>query len=187
MDWMKPPGEWNGETQQPAAPPIIRPELLLIGLGNPILGDDAVGWRAAEEVRRLLAERPEQSGLDPQRVEFDLLSLGGLSLMERLIGYRRALLIDSIVSGAHPVGTIRRYELDELPAHAPGHLASAHDTSLQAAVQIGRSLGAALPEQIVALTIEIRLAYDFSEELSPQVAAALPQAARQAIAILDSW
>jgi len=185
---MEPTGEWNGEKQIQAHSALsTRPETILIGLGNPILGDDAVGWRVAQQVQALLQAHPGQSGIDPGGLEFEFLSLGGLSLMERLIGYRRALLIDSIISGGRPPGAVFQFELDELPAHAAGHLASAHDTSLQAAIQIGRSLGAALPERIVVLAIETRLSYDFSEELSPAVAAALPQAAQLAIQILDSW
>jgi len=46
----------------------------VIGLGNPILGDDGVGWVVVHEIESRIGE-------------VDHLSLGGLSLMERLIGY----------------------------------------------------------------------------------------------------
>ena len=51
---------------------------LMIGLGNPILGDDGVGWRVAEEVTRKTNR--------PADIEVDCVALGGLSLMERLTG-----------------------------------------------------------------------------------------------------
>ena len=51
---------------------------LVIGLGNPILGDDGVGWVVAEGIARLTEDRPE--------IEVDTVALGGLSLMERLTG-----------------------------------------------------------------------------------------------------
>jgi len=51
---------------------------LIIGLGNPMLGDDGVGWRVAEKVCR---ELPAD-----ESVIVDCLSLGGISLMEHLIG-----------------------------------------------------------------------------------------------------
>ena len=60
---------------------------MVIGLGNPILGDDGVGWKVAEEVRKQLP--------CDMSVNVDCLSVGGISLMEHLIGYDRAILIDA--------------------------------------------------------------------------------------------
>jgi hypothetical protein len=31
---------------------LHRMKVLIVGLGNPILGDDGVGWKVAEEVRK---------------------------------------------------------------------------------------------------------------------------------------
>jgi hydrogenase maturation protease len=56
---------------------------IVIGLGNPILGDDGVGWQIAQQV--------EQQSDFPPDVEVDCLALGGISLMERLIGYQKAI------------------------------------------------------------------------------------------------
>jgi hydrogenase maturation protease len=53
---------------------------------------------------------------------------------------------------------------------------AAHDTSLQDALKMGRSLGAHLPEQIRVVTIEAEKVYDFSESLSEPVAKAIPEA-----------
>ena len=55
-------------------------KILVIGLGNPILGDDGVGWVVAREVEIRL-------GASEYNIEVDCLALGGLSLMERLIGF----------------------------------------------------------------------------------------------------
>ncbi|MFH2039158.1 MAG: hypothetical protein ABIJ65_06955, partial [Chloroflexota bacterium] len=54
---------------------------LIIGLGNPILGDDGVGWVIAQNLKDQLDGNPS--------LEFEFLSLGGLSLMERLTGYHK--------------------------------------------------------------------------------------------------
>ena len=43
---------------------------LIIGLGNPILGDDGVGWVVAEQVRSALFN-PQSPILNPQSVEVD--------------------------------------------------------------------------------------------------------------------
>lgn len=157
------------------------PPILVIGLGNPILGDDGLGWRVAEAVQKTLA------GEASSTVEFDYLSLGGLSLMERLIDYERVLLVDAMTSGQNPVGTVSVFPLEQLPTQACGHLSSAHDTSLQNALQVGRRLGAHLPDEIVVVAVESPYVYDFSETLTPSAAAALPTAVQAAIEVLRQW
>jgi hydrogenase maturation protease len=139
---------------------------LIVGLGNPILGDDGVGWVVAEEVRKQLpAELP---------VEVDCLSLGGISLMERLIGYQRAILIDALISDQEE-GSIIVSKLEELPNNSAFHLTSAHDMSLQNAMKMGRQLGADLPDEVMVVGVSASHVYDFSEELSPPVQAAVPK------------
>jgi hydrogenase maturation protease len=55
-------------------------------------------------------------------------------------------------------------------------MSSAHDTSLVDALQLGGALGANLPEDITIVAVESQKVYEFSEEMTPSVAAALPQA-----------
>jgi hydrogenase maturation protease len=157
---------------------------LIIGLGNPILGDDGVGWKVAKEIEQRLDKR---STADLRSsVEVDLLSLGGLNLMERLTGYKRVILIDAIFTGKQPIGTVTTFPLTALPNPTAGHSASAHDTSLRTALNVGRSMNISLPDddQIIIVAVEAHSEYDFSEELSPPVAAAVPQAVRSVFDLL---
>lgn len=159
---------------------------LVIGLGNPILGDDGVGWKVADTVKeRLTTTSRHRLPVRPTGtkaiqylcpIEVDCLSLGGLSLMERLLGYERAILIDSMDSGKNPVGSVRTFALDSLPDPMAGHSASAHDTSLLLALKIAESLGVGIPRRVDVVAVEAKHVYDFSEELSPPVAAAVPLA-----------
>jgi hydrogenase maturation protease len=152
---------------------------LIVGLGNPILGDDGVGWRVAEEVEKRLANRPE--------VQVDCFSLGGLSLMERLTGYEHVVLIDSIFTGSKPVGTVGLFPLTELADQTSGHTASTHDTSLRNALKVGRSMEIPLPddENVMVVAIEAEAVFDFSEEFSPPVEAAVPIAADAVLKLLN--
>lgn len=163
--------------------------ILVIGLGNPILGDDGVGWRIADLVKSsLLAEQSQKTGpLSRLKVEVDSLAVGGLSLMERLIGYQRAIIIDAITTGQYPVGSVYNFPLEDLPDRSAGHSSSAHDTSLQTALEVGHSMGAELPEQIMIVGVEAEAVYVFSEELTPPVKAALPEAVRTVMDILIGW
>jgi hydrogenase maturation protease len=141
---------------------------LVVGLGNPILGDDGVGWRIASELQR--------NDSLPANVNIECAALGGISLMESLIGYDRAIIIDSILTHQVPIGTVRCSKLEDL-SHLPiSHMSSAHDTSLQVAMKMGRALGAHLPDDITVVSVEAEKVYDFSETLSPAVADAVPGA-----------
>ena len=157
---------------------------LILGLGNPILGDDGVGWVVAKALEKNLQSLI--SSLRDWRLEIDYLSLGGLSLMERMIGYDRVILIDALVTGAHPCGHVSRFTLSDLPDFTAAHTTAAHDTSLQTALRMGKQMGAKLPtpESIWIIGIEAQHVYDFSEELSPPITAAIPIAIEMVLATL---
>ena len=149
-------------------------KILVIGLGNPILGDDGVGWKIADEVA---------AAVGPQSpIEIDTAALGGLSLMERMLDYDRVVLVDSMETGQNPVGSVQTFPLASLPDPMAGHSASTHDTSLITALKTAESIGADIPKRVDVVAIEAQNVYDFSEELSPSVAAAVPKAVQ---AVLD--
>ena len=152
-----------------------KPKMLVVGLGNPILSDDGVGWKVAEEVKKQLP--PDLP------VDVDCLSLGGMSLMEHLIGYDRAILVDAFALD-EPIGSILVLKLDDLPHYSAFHTTSTHDTSLQNAIELGKSMGAKLPEDITVVGIATKHVYDFSEVLSPPVAEAVPQAVKFVLDLL---
>jgi len=158
---------------------------LIIGLGNPILGDDGVGWVVAEQVQAELIN-PQSAIENPHSVEVDCASLGGLSLMERLTGSDRVILVDTIFTGTQPVGTVSQFSLTDLPDLSAGHSASAHDTSLQNALHVGREMHILLPkdEDVEIITIEAEAVYDFSQELSPAVAGAVPVALKKVLDLI---
>jgi hydrogenase maturation protease len=151
---------------------------LIIGLGNPILGDDGVGWKVVEEIQSKFVNRKFE-------IEFDCLSLGGLSLMERMLGYQRVVIVDSMETGRSPVGSVRVIKLDELENPSAGHSASAHDTSLITALNTAKAMGLPIPEYVEIVAVEAKNVYDFSEELSPAVAEAVPLAVQAVINLLN--
>ncbi|MGZ4786102.1 MAG: hydrogenase maturation protease [Acidimicrobiales bacterium] len=155
--------------------------ILVIGLGNPVRGDDGVGWRVIEAVE----DRLEAMGATgrPVGVELDRLAVGGLSLMERLVGYERAILVDALEEGVTP-GTVSHRSLDELTGGPTAHLDSSHDASLAAALAAGSALGATLPSDITVVGVEIRDADVFSDQLSPAVEAAVPAAVELLMGLL---
>jgi len=149
---------------------------IVVGLGNPILGDDGVGWKVADDVMRHLPSprlrHPSPSGRGDGgegNVDVVCLSVGGISLMEHLIGYDHAIIVDAFATDAS-VGSISVFRLDQLPNYSAFHTTSAHDTSLQNAMELGKTMGAHLPEDVMIVGVATRPVFDFSEELSPPVA-----------------
>lgn len=141
---------------------------LVLGLGNPLLRDDAVGLHVARRLQALLDGRPD--------VDVDEDYRGGLRLMERMIGFDKAIIVDAICSGASP-GTLHRLAPDGVPTQ---HSASAHDANLRTALDLGRRAGARLPadEDIALIGIEASDVLSFDESLTPDVEAAIPGAVR---------
>jgi hydrogenase maturation protease len=150
---------------------------LIVGLGNPILGDDGVGWRVAEMLREQLASSD---------VEVACLALGGLSLMERLIGYDWVIIIDAIQSENRPIGEVSLIDLQDVPDLTTGHTTAVHDTSLHAALKLGQQMGAKLPESIQFVTIEAESVFDFSEEMTAAVKTAVPQAVGLVLDLIET-
>jgi hydrogenase maturation protease len=149
---------------------------LVIGLGNPILTDDGVGIYTVRMVRTLLP--PEAD------ITVTELCVGGLALMEAMIGYERVILVDAYWISEGQPGRVTVFDAGDLPDTM--NSASSHDASLPTALHTGRELGAALPDltdiQIVAVEIEDVLT--FSESPTPTVVAAIPQAASQVLTLL---
>jgi hydrogenase maturation protease len=148
---------------------------LIIGLGNPLLRDDAVGLRVARQVAAALGGRED--------VEVVEEACGGLRLMERMVGFDRAILIDALRSG-RPPGTV--LTLDPRDMHTQ-HSASSHDVSLPTALALGRRTGARLPadDQLSVIAIEAEDVETFGEEMTAAVEAAVPHAAARVLTVLD--
>ncbi|KAA3609458.1 MAG: peptidase M52 [Planctomycetota bacterium] len=152
-------------------------KILILGLGNPLLGDDAVGL---EVVRRLRERLPS----DPEIVLEENYN-GGLELMECMEGFDRVVLIDAAVTGASP-GTISSFPLHDCPIRRGVY---SHGMDLATALAVGRAAGAHLPadRHLKILGIEAHDLYDFRLTLSPPVAAAVEAAASWVQQILNRW
>lgn len=148
---------------------------LIIGLGNPLLRDDGVGLRVVAGLRdRRL----------PPGVELAEDTHGGLRLMERMIDYDRAVVVDALTSGAAP-GTIRRLAIDGRPTR---HSASSHDVDLPTALAVGRKSGAHLPadDDVILIGIEAEDVETFGETMTPAVEAAVPAAVEAVLTVIEA-
>jgi hydrogenase maturation protease len=151
-------------------------KILIIGLGNPLVTDDSVGLRVVEAMKPLLADRAD--------VEVSEDYWGGLRLMERMIGFHGAIVVDAILTGDAP-GTIHLLTPDGIPTQRS---ASAHDVNLSTALEFGRRAEMPLPENhhIHLVGIEAEDVSSFGEKCTPAVQAAIPRAIEAVLKALDS-
>lgn len=139
------------------------PRDVVIGIGNPILSDDAVGLEVARQLR---AQLPTGSGISVLE-----LYCGGLQLMEAMAGYDRAVVVDAFEPGSRP-GTVLSLGVSDLGAAR--NTCTTHDGSLKDALELGRMAGVRLPGQVRLFAIEARDVSTFREGLTTEVAAAVP-------------
>lgn len=132
--------------------------LLIVGLGNVLLMDDGVGVHA---VRALQLKPPAGS----QVVEVGTAVLDALDLLEAA---DLVLALDAIQSGGTP-GTIYRLDPAGLELKKTG--TSLHELDLLAAL---RMLPADKRPRVIVLGVE-PARIDYGLELTPEVAAALPE------------
>lgn len=132
---------------------------LLLGMGNAILCDDAVGIRLAKHLGNRLAHAPNLSVVEE-------CSVGGLNILEVVSGYDRLIILDSIKTSEGKPGNWYRFSGESL--RETMHLDSVHDANMATALALGRKLGLKLPEDrdIHIFAVEVENNITFSEQMS---------------------
>jgi hydrogenase maturation protease len=147
---------------------------LVLGMGNPILGDDAVGILLARDLHARIGEMP---GVD----FVEECCVGGLNLLDQVAGYERLIVIDSIkTQGGHP-GTWYRFDASSL--RETMNLRNVHDTNFATALELGRIIGMVVPDDAEnhIFAVEIAVNDTFAEELSRPLADAYPELVEEII------
>jgi hydrogenase maturation protease len=140
---------------------------LLLGMGNPILSDDAVGVRLATDFAHRL------QGIPDLVVEPDC-SVGGLNLLDVFRGHSRAIVLDSL----HTVGGQpgRWYAFDADALRETMHLTNVHDANFATALELGHRLGLVLPRPsaVHIFAVEVADVSTFSEQMTPALERSYP-------------
>jgi len=148
---------------------------IILGLGNPILSDDGVGNRVALELEDKLAQRQDVTVIET--------SLSGLSLIDLLAGYDKAIIVDAIQTAGGKAGQIYRLTPDAF--NSTRHASSPHDVNFATALEFGSKLGMAMPKQIVIYAVEVTDTSTFGEEFTPRVKQAIPKCVKTIIKELN--
>lgn len=133
---------------------------LVLGVGNPDRGDDAVGPEVARRVRAAV----------PDEVRVVQVSGEGTGLMDAWRGAALVILCDAAQSGA-PAGTVHRLEAHTTPIPARLLRYSTHAFGVAQAIELARVLGE-LPPRVIIYGVE-GANYAAGAGLSPAVAPAV--------------
>jgi hydrogenase maturation protease len=147
---------------------------LIVGIGNDLLSDDAVG---------ILAVRALRARVGPA-VDVIECNSTGLALLDVLVGYDRVVIIDSIHSGRHAPGTVREMALEDL-RRIPG--TSPHYAGLPEVISIGRRLGLAMPRDLLIYAVEIPECLIIGGGLSDPVASILDELVAGLESAIRAW
>jgi hydrogenase maturation protease len=152
----------------------MRSSILLLALGNDIMGDDAVGLVAANSLE-------EEFG---KKIDFINSIQTGLSLLETMSGYEQVLLLDSIVTGRHRPGTILEFSACDFETVLGS---SPHFMGLPEIIELADRLSIDFPQDIRILALEIEQPFEFSANLSRDIRLALPEYVHKAGCLLHQW
>ncbi len=143
---------------------------LILGLGNPLRGDDGVGCRMVEELTRWELP-PGVHVLDG--------GAGGLGLLDLMEGWKRVVIVDAAEMGQKPGEFVRFSPADvrlasasDRPSAGSGHRFSLHHAGLSEVLTLADALDRTLPEMVIFGVQPARVGW--GEGLSPAVEAALP-------------
>ena len=101
---------------------------IVLGIGNPKLGDDGVGVHVANELKNQI-KNPS--------VTIDEAITGGMNLLDLILGYDKAIIIDAVKTKDGAKGEVRRIPLGNFSTM---HSCNPHDVSLTEAIEIAKKM-----------------------------------------------
>ncbi|MBT3339128.1 MAG: hydrogenase maturation protease [Anaerolineae bacterium] len=149
---------------------------IIIGIGQKLRGDDAVG---PEVVRAWEKQHPESA----KRVRVEISQLPGLELLGLFGDADIAILVDAVQSGAEP-GTVHITGLDQVISFEAGS-GSVHGFGVAETLALGKQVDPdAIPDEVIIIGIESEQ-IGLGEDISAGVRASIPEAVRKIEAIIQ--
>jgi hydrogenase maturation protease len=149
---------------------------LILGLGNPYLADDSAGLK----VIKLL-----EKGLSNPDIALYETSLAGINLLDYLVGYDKAIIVDAIRTPDGKPGNIYRLTPEEFDTSC--HTTSSHDIGIINAIELGKRLELSMPKTIEIIGIEAYDVFTLTEKCTPDIESAIPKVAEMIIKEVTSF
>jgi len=119
---------------------------MVLGLGNPILGDDALGIRAVEKLKEMQL---------PEGIILDCSTSSPFSTARKIVDHDKVLLIDSVNLHGKKDGELVRLSLEDFSYRSM--FVSVHSASLPALLEIYRALYPdRFPKEILVIGVNVK-------------------------------
>jgi hydrogenase maturation protease len=144
---------------------------IVLGVGNQILSDDGVGVHVVNELKKHI-KSPD--------ITIDEAITGGMNLLDLILGFDKALIIDAVKTDNGENGEVRRFPLSDFSTM---HSCNPHDVSLVEAIEMAKKLGETrIPKKIIVIGIMMKqIPCEFGETLTKNIEAAVPKAVEMAL------
>jgi len=148
---------------------------LVLGIGSPIMCDDAIGLRVLNELSRM----------DLKGVDLEEACTSGLDLIEIMMGYDRVILIDAIINSGHPPGTILQLRPEDFANTVHG--TNVHEANIATTIELGRTLDPErFPRDILFVAVEANDVFTVIDQMTPELEAALPRVVKTVLELIES-
>lgn len=144
--------------------------VLILGLGNDLLSDDAVGLRVVNVIRSRMS--------GDARFDVHETTEMGLALLDLIVGYEALVVVDSIQTGRQAPGFIHELEALHL---LRGATRTPHAVGVEQLCHLGRMRGLTVPEHVKIIAVEVGDPFTFGNDMTPEVEAAIDDAADLAV------
>lgn len=135
--------------------------ILIMGVGNEILSDDAIGPKLCDEIKN-------DTGITINKsIDFEKVCVGGMEMLDYIKDYDHVILIDAIKTRNGKPGDVYHYVPDDFKETL--HLSSVHDISFLTALDMGNKIGYKIPEKVDIIAVEIVEDLEFSNDFSPEI------------------
>lgn len=136
---------------------------LILGLGNTILSDDAVGIIVAKQIY----DKVKSEG-----IFYCESSYSGWRLLDLFRSYDRVIIIDVIQTDNGQVGKCYKVEPHK---NLSVNLQSSHGLGLFESIELAKQNGWSIPDDISVYAIGVKNPYEFGVKILPEVARKIPE------------
>jgi hydrogenase maturation protease len=134
---------------------MVPKRIIVLGIGNSILGDDGIGLRIVEDLSKTMNET----------IDFIQTEEMGFGLLDFLTGYDAAIIVDSVQTGGIP-GSIHLFSIRDFK---PEQSLSNHYVGLPQLAAMANRLNIKFPGDISVIGIEVKDPYQITMTLSDEL------------------
>lgn len=147
---------------------------LVLGIGSPVMCDDAIGLRVLQELEKIGIH-----GVDLQEA-----CTSGLDLIEIMLDYDRVIIVDAIIKSGHPPGTV--LVLDPEAFGDSVHGTNPHEANVATTLELGKRLQPErFPDDVQFVAVEANDVFTMSETMTPELEGAVERTVQTVLDLIE--